>query len=116
MKRLLLIALFASALCASHDSKAQAQAKPAASQAQTQSRLSDAYKREFAFLESEKRALELRLAQQKKSAQERASSAKAEISTLQGKVVHTAGQAERFEELVLAAERDAELALGQGGR
>lgn len=68
-------------------------------------RLTDAYKREVAFLESEKAALERRLAEDRKAADARKASARAEISALQGRVVSAASEAERLEQLLLDAER-----------
>ncbi len=95
--------------------------------------LESAYRREFAFLEAEKRALQARLRDQRVRTSERLKQAKSEISTLQGRVVGAAGLAERLEEQVLTADRDVEVletgesvaedilmraatALGRGGR
>ena len=79
-------------------------AAPAAAQKKSD-RLVDAYKREFAFLESEKAALARRLADDKKQAEQRIAVARGEIASLQGQVVAAAGEAERLEELLLDAER-----------
>lgn len=70
------------------------------------SRLEDAYKREFAFLESEKRTLQARLEEERRSGAAKIDKARGETAALQGKVVALAGEAERLEELLLAAERD----------
>lgn len=75
-------------------------------EAQEQSRLMDAYKREFAFLEAEKRALQKRIEEAKTSAAARIKKARSEIASLQGRVVYAAGEAERLAEVILAAERD----------
>ncbi len=77
--------------------------KPAGSSA---SRLLDAYKREFAFLEAEKRSLQARLSEEKKEAQGRLGAAKAETDRLQGQIVNLASEAQRLEELLLSAERE----------
>jgi biopolymer transport protein ExbB len=102
---------FASVLTAALIAPAAAQPaapQPAAPQkkaAPKSERLVDAYKREFAFLESEKAALGKRLAEDKRAAQSRLAAARGELSTLQSQVVVAAGEAERIEELLLDAER-----------
>ncbi len=116
--RLLLpiIASFTMLLLATPKSEAQpAPASTNASKANSGSRLQDAYRREFAFLEAEKRALETRLKEQQARAKERIAKAKGEISSLQNRVVHAAGLAERLEEQVLTADREAEVLEGNEG-
>jgi biopolymer transport protein ExbB len=81
-------------------------AAPAA--AQKSDRLTDAYKREYAFLEAEKRALEQRITEEKESTTRRIAAARAELSALQGSIVATANQAEALSEMMLSAERDIE--------
>lgn len=90
-------------------------AVPAAAQNKSSgARLEEAYKREFAYLEAEKRALEQRLAEEKKSAAERIGAARSEIDSLQGQVVGAAGEAQRLEESLLSADREFE-SLDQSG-
>jgi biopolymer transport protein ExbB len=90
-------------------------AAPAAAQnRKSGARLEEAYKREFAYLEAEKRALEQRLAEEKKSAAQRIGAARGEIDALQGRVVGAAGEAHRLEEALLAADREFE-SLDQSG-
>ncbi len=106
----LLLALLASTVAltfAAPQSFAQEPAKTV--KANTGSKLQDAYRREFAFLEAEKRALQERLTAQAARAKDRVSKANAEIRALQDKVVHAAGLAERLEEQVLTADREAEV-------
>jgi biopolymer transport protein ExbB len=85
-----------------------AQARPEAGRPATRERLLDAYKREFAFLEAEKRQLQQRLENEKKAASQRISQAKGEIAGLQSRVVEVATEADQLEESVLAAERELE--------
>ena len=72
----------------------------------TEARLMEAYKREFAFLEAEKRQLEARLAEEKRQTQARLDKARADNSRLQGRVVAAASEAEGAEEQLLMAERE----------
>ncbi len=83
----------------------QTQAKPIKS-ISSQNRLEAAYKREFAFLEAEKRTLTTRIKQSRQSTETRLREAKNQVAGLQGQVVNAASEAERLEELLLAAERD----------
>jgi biopolymer transport protein ExbB len=76
--------------------------------AQKSGRLEDAYKREYAFLEAEKRALQRRIADEKKAAARRIAAAKSEIAALQGSIVASSNQAEALAEQTLGAERDIE--------
>jgi biopolymer transport protein ExbB len=93
---------------AKRPSAPSAQARPEAGKPATRERLLDAYKREFAFLEAEKRQLQQRLENEKKAASGRISQAKGEIAGLQGRVVEAATEADQLEESVLAAERELE--------
>lgn len=69
-------------------------------------RLLDAYKREFAFLESEKRALTARLTEEKAESGARIKRAKDAIAALQARVVSAASEAQRVEDQTLEAERE----------
>lgn len=83
---------------------------PTRAGAATEARLTDAYKREFAFLEAEKRQLQERLTEEKKSAASRAQQGQAEIGALQARVVDAAGEADRLEAELLQADREIEAA------
>jgi len=93
-------------------------AAPAAVQAQTEKKtaraeLEEAYKREFAFLEAEKASLESRIAKLKKEADAKRSSARAEVTSLQGRALSTSVQADRLLDQMADAERRVET-LGEG--
>ena len=107
--RVLLLTVAALLALSLSPAESQAQDGTNASQANSGSRLQDAYRREFAFLEAEKRALEHRLEEQAVRFKARVATAKSEISALQGKVVYAAGEAERLEEHVLTADREAQV-------
>jgi biopolymer transport protein ExbB len=81
-------------------STAHAQAKPRSD------RLTEAYKREFAFLEAEKRQLAQRLEEEKRDGEARMKAARDEIATLQDRVVGSSAEADRLEQLVLDADRE----------
>ncbi len=66
----------------------------------------DAYKREFAFLEAEKRTLKKRLEQEKQTRETKLSKGRTEIGRLQGQVVAKSAEAERLEESLSALERE----------
>lgn len=80
-----------------------------ASSAEAQS-LEQAYKREFAFLAAEKNSLASRLAELERNGAARIAQAEAEISSLQGQVLGASLQAERLSEVLMDAEREAEVA------
>lgn len=72
--------------------------------------LEQAYKREFAFLAAEKNALSARVAEVEANGEERIAAAQAEIDALQGQILATSVQAERLNETLMDAERNAEAA------
>jgi len=100
------IATFLAALVLLPSATALAQSKKTSEAGRA--RLDAAYKREFAFLEAEKRALVKRLENEKQSANKRVSAAQTEIATLQGRLVAASNEAERLNELLYQAERDVE--------
>ncbi|MDT8408919.1 MAG: MotA/TolQ/ExbB proton channel family protein [Wenzhouxiangellaceae bacterium] len=72
--------------------------------------LEQAYQREFAFLQSQKRDLERRLASLRQSIEQEKSTIEREIRALEGDVVKTRGQADRLDDMVFESERAVELA------
>jgi len=92
------------------------QESPASDQAQVpapepqQPSLEQAYQREYAFLQGQKRDLEQRLARLEDSIEAEKSQLQAEIRSLEGEVVDMRGRADRLDELVLESERAVESA------
>jgi biopolymer transport protein ExbB len=80
---------------------------PAAGRA-PRAELEGAYKREFAFLEAEKRSLEARLRKLEGEAAAKINAAKAELELLQGQALATALEADRLVDRVADAERQVE--------
>jgi biopolymer transport protein ExbB len=78
----------------------------ARAQSSADDRLLDADKREFAFLESEKRALAARLGEERAESAARLRKARDEIAALQARVVAAAAEAQRVEDQTLEAERE----------
>lgn len=68
--------------------------------------LEDAYKKEFAFLEAEKRALEGRLEEVGVESEEKVSAAKAEVEALQRQLLDLRSQADELEGDLEATERE----------
>ncbi len=70
--------------------------------------LAAAYKKEFAFLEAEKKSLLKRLSEQDAVAEAKIGEAKNELGSLSSKLLHFTVEASRMEELLLDSEREAE--------
>lgn len=83
---------------------AQEAAKPRAPAAS----LEEAYKRELAFLEAEKRSLEQRLAAVRQQAAQKVAAAKSELERLQGQSLASSLEADRLADKVMDAERRVE--------
>jgi len=67
--------------------------------------LEQAYQREFAFLQGQKRELEQRLAQMQETVQAEKSRLQSDIRSLEGEVVEMRSRADRLEDLVFESER-----------
>jgi biopolymer transport protein ExbB len=80
-------------------------ARPAAAQ---DAQLEAAYKREFAFLEAEKRQLEQRIAEAEKEAVDKLASARGELDRLQGQVMAVSLEADRLADVMYQTEREAQ--------
>jgi biopolymer transport protein ExbB len=87
---------------------------PATASAQQGSDLRSAYKKEFAYLESQKRALQERLEKLERQEREQVSGAQAELDRLQGRLLSLRMQADKLEEDVMEAERNAQQGAGGG--
>ncbi|MEX0916207.1 MAG: hypothetical protein WDZ60_09955, partial [Wenzhouxiangellaceae bacterium] len=72
--------------------------------------LEQAYQREFAFLQGQKRDLEQRLAQLRQSIDSEKSRLQSEIRTLESEVVEMRGRADRMDDLLFESERAVEAA------
>ena len=70
--------------------------------------LKQVYKREFAFLEAEKSALQKRLKELEQEKSQKLGAAKAEIDKIQGGIMRSALESERLSELLYDAERSVE--------
>ena len=77
---------------------------------QQQPSLEQAYQREYAFLQGQKRDLEQRLARLEESIEAEKSQLESEIRSLESEVVEMRGRADRLDELVLESERAVESA------
>ena len=77
---------------------------------QQQPSLEQAYQREYAFLQGQKRDLEQRLARLEESIEAEKSKLQSEIRSLESEVVEMRGRADRLDELVLESERAVEAA------
>src|SRR5690606_6281629 len=82
--------------------------------AQDQAALDAAYKREFAFLEAERSALEQRIRDLDARAAKTVAEAEEELATLQGKVMGAALEADRLADQLMQTETQAETAQ-EGG-
>ena len=117
---LALAAMLAIAPAAAQDAPedAGAQTESAAPQATTETpppqeqapSLEQAYQREFAFLQGQKRDLERRLAELRDTIESEKSALQAEIRSLEGEVVEMRGRADRLDQLVFESERAVEAA------
>lgn len=88
---------------------AEATAQPPAPERQQPS-LEQAYQREFAFLQGQKRDLEQRLAQLEQSIGTEKSGLQTEIRSLEAEVVEMRGRADRMDDLLFESERAVEAA------
>ncbi|MGM0558314.1 MAG: MotA/TolQ/ExbB proton channel family protein [Myxococcota bacterium] len=82
--------------------------------AQQGSDLRSAYKKEFAYLESQKRALQERLEKLERSEEQQVAGAQAELDRLQGRLLSLRMQADKLEDDVMEAERNAQQGAGGG--
>jgi biopolymer transport protein ExbB len=123
MKRIDLLAAAAAALLAASPLVAQQESAPAepaqadAEQPQQapapqpqQPSLEQAYQREFAFLQGQKRDLERRLARLRDTIESEKSGLQSEIRSLEAEVVEMRGRADRLDQLVFESERAVETA------
>ena len=76
--------------------------------------LSSAYKKEFAYLEAQKEALQGRLDKLEKREASQVSSAQNELDALQGRLLGLQTEADRLQETLAQVERDAEQAGASG--
>lgn len=76
--------------------------------AQQGSNLQSAYKKEFAYLESQKRALQERLEKLERTEKQQVGEAQRELDRLQGRLLSLRTQADKLEEDVMQAERNAQ--------
>ena len=83
--------------------------QPAAPE-QQQPSLEQAYQREFAFLQGQKRDLEQRLAQMQETVQAEKSRLQSDIRSLEADVVEMRGRADRMDDLLFESERAVEAA------
>jgi biopolymer transport protein ExbB len=123
MKRIDLLAAAAAVLLAASPLVAQQESAPAepaqadAEQPQQapapqpqQPSLEQAYQREFAFLQGQKRDLERRLARLRDTIESEKSGLQSEIRSLEAEVVEMRGRADRLDQLVFESERAVETA------
>ncbi len=85
-----------------------------AASAQDGGDLRSAYKKEFAYLESQKRALQERLDKLERTEERQVQDSQAELDRLQGRLLSLRVQADQLEEQVMEAERNAQRGAGGG--
>jgi biopolymer transport protein ExbB len=85
-------------------------ALPAAAQESPEARLQAAYKKEFAFLDAEKVALERRLAEARRTAEAEERAARAELELMQRQLIALTVESDGLGEALVALEREGEAA------
>ena len=90
------------------DATAPTQAAPVVPEVDPAETLEAAYRKEFAFLEAERRSLAKQLADVQKSNAERISASQATLDAIESEVVRMTAETSRLETLVLEAERQAQ--------
>ena len=83
---------------------------PAAAQESPEARLQAAYKKEFAFLDAEKVALERRLAEARRTAEAEERAARAELEAMQRQLIALTVESDGLGEALVALEREGEAA------